>query len=179
MPRTAAEKIASDGKTRIKTKVTFTDFRPKRVHALPKDEERLELGTIIGVATGIKEGKMPDGITTYEGLSGNFELTPNDDTPIRSGICFMPEGFMEPILEQLRDEVDNEGVIVRDGASSVRFAFTVSVFKADNPAGYSWEATPLIEVAENDPLSELRMLTQAPAVAEIEGSRIKGAKETA
>ena len=70
---------------------------------------------------------------------------------------------MNPILTLLRDEVDGEGAVVRDAVSSVRLAYTVSIIKADNPAGYSWKLQPLIEAAANDPLSELRSLLPAPA----------------
>ena len=139
-------------------KISLTNFKPKAILAQPESVLELPLGTIVGIATGIKRGKMPDGVTPYEGMAGDFELKRPGMEPVRSGVCYLPDGFMQPILTLLKDDVDKDGNVTRDAVSSVQMAYNVSVIRADNPAGYSWKLTPLTQAQPNDPLAELRKL---------------------
>lgn len=153
--------------TNLLSKVSLSTFKPKALLALPEETRELHLGTIVGIATGIKKGKMPDGVTPYEGLAGNFEVVYADASKEHdaSGVCYLPDAFMNPILALLKDETNADGEVIREAASSVQLAFNVSVVRADNPAGYSWKLKPLIEASQNDPLAKLRELIPAPTAA--------------
>jgi hypothetical protein len=174
------------------TKISLSDFNPKAIHAQPDTVRKLTLGTIIGIANGIKTGKMPDGVTPYEGMKGNFEIQYADGKRVASGVAYLPDAFMQPILDQLSDEYGTDPedptkeILVRKAVASVRFALLVDVIRAENPAGYSWQVTPIGQVTANDPLSELRGLANGGDVqkllasdkaAEIEGSGKKPAEK--
>lgn len=144
----------------IKSKLVFKDLgEPAAVKLLPEGQTKILLGTIVGIADGIKVSKGADGITEFRGLKGTFEGVPADpkrDT-VKSGVAFLGDAFQADIIALL-DE--------KDGPESVSFAYEVWVVKAPNAAGYSWALAPKMPAAANDPLSEMRKLvTQAPAPA--------------
>lgn len=138
---------------------------------LKNDGDKVLIGTVSGIASGIKRGKMPDGVTPTIGLTGDFEGMPADaaaDT-VRSGVCYLPEGLQNPIIAALTDEVNSEGRVLREGAKSVMFAYEVYSVKAGNAAGFTWEFKSAMPIAENDPLAELRgkllaMRTEQPKI---------------
>lgn len=104
------------------------------------------IGTVIGRANGIKQINMPNG-DKYEGLRGQFEAVNAETGEVTmSGICYLPSGFHDGVLDQLRD----------DNTASVDFAYRVFSIPSQNPQGYSYAMEPLLEPRESDPLSELR-----------------------
>jgi len=157
------------------SKITLTNFNPKRILGLPETTKELLLGAIIGIATGIKEGKDPQG-NVFTGLKGDFEATFTEEgkNPVRSGVCFMPDAFQEPLVNLLSDEVDANGQVTREAAKSAMYGYEVFVIRANNAAGYSWQLRPVTPPSENDPLSELRKLIPAAATApQIEAPKTK------
>lgn len=160
-----------------KTKLTLKDIasgNPKKIMALlPEKEESIVVGTIIGIASGIKNGKGADGVTPAKGLAGDFEGTPADTEldVVRSGVCYLPEAFMNPIFDLLEKE---------GGPDSVQFAAEVLLMRAANPAGYSWAMRPVQDqhAVENDPLKALRSALPKPSAtpAIADQSKAKHAK---
>jgi hypothetical protein len=152
-------------------KITPANYAPKRIHGLKEDQKELVLGSIVGNATGIFTGTNPVDGSVFKGLKGAFEYTDADPERdvLTSGKMFLPSGIDEMIFNAVEEA---------DGGS-VQFAFEVSVFRADNPQGYSWKYKPLMKAAEVDPLSELRKLAaerRALALAAPEGETKPDAK---
>lgn len=146
----------------VKSKVVAKDAgNPKKIVNLPEGENQMLLGTVIGIADGIKISKAADGMTEHKGLKGQFEVTPADATldVVRSGVAFLGESFQADIVKLLEAE---------DGPDSVSFGFEIYVVKATNAAGYSWAYRPLMAASEADPLAALRnqlIKPSAPALA--------------
>lgn len=171
----AAEAAPAKSGPALLSKVSLANFKPKQILALPEETRELSLGHIVGIASGIKVGKQADGVTPYEGMKGDFKIVRPDGSEERSGVCFLPDAFMSPILGMLRDETDADGEVVREAVKSVQLGFEVLVIRADNPAGYSWKLKPLLQPAQNDPLAELSKLIPAPTPAPaIEDKSAKG-----
>lgn len=135
----------------ILAKLNNANYSPKRIHGAPDDVKEYKLGILVGQAVGTFNTTNPATGEIYEGIRGMFEFTDFDETrPIlASGKMFLPTGVAEMVFEALKSDEDHVGI---------RFAFEVSVFRADNPIGYSWKLTPLMDVTTDDPLAELRKL---------------------
>lgn len=107
-------------------------------------ESQRDLYQIVGVASGSKSGTSDYG--EWRNLTGNFaaiNLVTGEE--FRSGIAFLPDVALDPILGQLSM-----------GATAVEFGFTISIIEDDDSAtGYVYTAMPLIEPDENDPLEAL------------------------
>lgn len=105
------------------------------------------LGTIVGVATGIKI-KVDAAGQAFEAITGMFEGTRADNgNVVESGLLYLPGGFHEAITEQLKQE----------GTTAVRFAYSVASVHAKNPIGYSYAFKPLLKTARHSPLEALRI----------------------
>lgn len=145
--------------TVLVTKIALKNVgNPKQITVLPETVRELHLGAIVGVATNVKRGKMPDGVTETIGLAGSFEAIPADaskDT-VRSGVCYLPDAFMLPIIDALSDEIGSDGKVTKEGVASVQFAFEVYAIRAENPQGYSWQLRAAVPPTENDPLAEAK-----------------------
>jgi hypothetical protein len=151
-----------NAETQIKPKLVFKDLgEPAAVKLLPEGQTRLLLGTIVGIADGIKIAKGADGISEFKGLKGTFEGVPADTSkPItKSGVAFLGDAFQADIVALLEDE---------KGPDSVSFAYEVWVIRATNAAGYSWALVPKMQAAPNDPLAEMRKLVERPNVKALE-----------
>lgn len=119
--------------------------KPINVWKIDGDNAEYLLGTVIGVAHDIKKGMNPQGLP-FSGLKGTFEGIPSDperDT-IRSGVCYLPAGFQEPI----------EAVLAA-GEANVKFAFEVYSIKRGENA-YSFKLKPLFQPKATDPLEDFR-----------------------
>lgn len=116
---------------------------------------------VVGVAVGTKSGETDKGI--WLALRGQFEAH-NMETGevVASGTCFLPDAATDMIAAQLSVE----------GCQSVQFAFDVLV-KSDETAitGYVYEAKPLLEPSETDPISALR--SQLPDLPKLEAPKTK------
>lgn len=149
------------------SKITLTNFNPKVLLAQPETVARMNVGTLIGRASGFVSRKSPDGSQTFTGLAGTFEayFTDKSTDPIASGVCFLPDAFQKPLLDILSDEVDNDGAVKREAAEAVQFAFNIIVKRAKNPQGYEWLLEPLHDAQAEQPidfLSDLRSLLPEP-----------------
>lgn len=147
-----------------RTKITLKDIgEPSKVKTLPADQNKFVLGTLVGIATKFVERENATKTEKFEGLGGSFRVIPAADSgtePLESGVLFIPEAFHNMISENLRQaQVNDEG-------ASLNFAFEVASIRANNPAGYSWELTPLIESTAENPIDKLMALIPALAAPE-------------
>lgn len=135
-----------------RTKLVLKDLgEPAIIKTLPETVARHMLGTLAGIATGFVERKSPDGQDKFEGLAGQFRSVPSDPTKdeLESGVLFIPDAFHTMIATPLRS------MLATDPNANLRFAFEVSVIRAKNAAGYSWDFLPKIEASAANPLDEL------------------------
>lgn len=145
----------------LKSKITLTNFRPARLLALPETETRLMLGTLVGRATGVVRRKSPEGEQVFEGLGGMFMAQVDKDEPIRSGVLFMPDAFINPLLEMISDEVDKKtGEVIKQGAEAVEFAYNVWAVRAKNAVGREWELEAIMDPQAEEPMDPLANLTK-------------------
>lgn len=145
--------------TVIKSSITLKSLgNGKAAALLSAVGDKLFLGTIAGIASGVKRGVMPDKVTPSIGLTGDFEATPTDTKAdvVRSGVCFLSQSLMTPIIDALSDEVNADGKVVKEGANSVAFAYEVYAVKDGNAAGFTWVFESAVQPTENDPLAEMR-----------------------
>src|SRR6185312_2681744 len=166
-----------------KSKITLSDFNPKRIATLAPEHKTLALGALIGRSVDTVKRQSPDKSQTFTGLSGDFEayfypyvdasgvsVTPD---PWSSGVLFMPDSFMTSIIELISDKVNPDtGEVLEQGAEAVQFAFEVGVQRAGNPQGYEWYLKPLNERPEaeraTDKLAAMRnvlAISKSPAAA--------------
>jgi len=165
----------------LKSKITLTNFRPARLLALPETETRLMLGLLVGRATGVVQRKSPEGEQVFEGLGGMFKASVDKDEPIRSGVLFMPDSFIRPIIAMLSDEVDKKtGEVLKKGSDAVEFAYKVWAVRAKNAAGREWELEAIMDPKAEEPVDPLAELEArlAPAVPAIENKSDKQPAKT-
>ena len=135
-----------------KAKLVIKDLgNPKRVEDAD-GKRRVILGTILGRASGVKATELRGEM--FMALTGAFEGIPAEaDKPIiRAGICYLPGGFQESVLEALNGGADG---------TVVDFAMEFAADFAKNPIGYSYAAKPLLNKASNDPLASLKAEVEA------------------
>lgn len=133
---------------------------PKAIHGLPKEQRYLRLCIIIGEASGIKQVDDPTHGTVHEALVGRFQSTDAETgDQVRSGMLYLPKGIHETITSAVKAAAEGE---------LVRFALEMRAVRADNPAGYTYEAVPLLKPAEHDPLSEITQLIAQSKQARLE-----------
>lgn len=124
----------------------------KEVPLAKENEHNAFLFRATGIATGFKTG-----IATYGewiAFIGNFEIVKVETGEIfRGGKLFLP-----PIASNLL-----QGAM---GNGPVEFGFDIGVTPAiKSSVGYEWSATPIMEVAENDPIKLMQAkLKNAPAI---------------
>lgn len=114
----------------------------------PKHGEVRPLMRVGGMANGVKKGSTDKG--DWIALTGSFVARAyNEDGSLaddeyRAGTCFMPDVAVELIAGQIQEGVN------------VTFGFDINV-KGDETAivNYVYEAEPLIEAAEDDPMEQL------------------------
>jgi hypothetical protein len=149
--------------TKILTKLTLTNFNPKLFFGQPEGTQELYLGRLIGTGNGVKNAVAQDGVTPMYGLKGTFGAEYSTDREAESsGVLFLPEAYMGPMLDLFEDKTNASGEVEREAVKSLDFAYDVFVIKAANPAGYSWSLRPLLEVAASDPLEAIRARIAAP-----------------
>lgn len=111
------------------------------------EEKELVTARIFGIASGIKLRANIAG-DKFEAIAGNFEATNMETGEIfGSGILFLPAGLHEKLLEPLKNGEDG---------LTIQFGLEISAFPASNPQGYSWKAKNIVQVAQADPLADLR-----------------------
>jgi len=117
-------------------------------------KERVHLARIFGIASGIKVAKGQNGEPVY-GVTGDFRginIEKPGDT-FQSGILYLPGGINEMLLAA----VDTGEVDAKDKPvyREVQFAFDIFAKPSSSPAGYQFEATPVIDAKETDVMAEL------------------------
>ncbi len=174
--------------TKMLTKLTLTNFNPKLFFGVIAAAEAAKqpapveflLGRLVGTGNGVKNAVAQDGVTPMYGLKGTFgaEYTAEGREDETSGVLFLPEAYMGPMLDMFEDKTDAAGVVTSEAVKSLDFAFDIFVIKANNPAGYSWSLRPLLEASASDPLAAIRarigsalpklaLAAPAPAAAQI------------
>lgn len=166
-----------------KSKITLTDFNPKRIASEPPETRFLALGVLIGRGVDIVKRQSPDKNETFTGLRGDFEAYFNSYTssdgkiiapdPWKSSVLFMDMTFLQPIIDIVSDKVDEEtDKILERGAEAVNFAFDIGVQRAGNPQGYEWVLRALNDRPESerqtDKLAQMRKLlgnSKMPVIA--------------
>ena len=141
-----------------KGKITLGDLgAPALIKTLPPDKlvgGKYFVGSLMGKASGFVERtalKAEPGKEVMEGLSGFFRGIPSDlqRDEMESGVLFIPDAFHNLIATKLREAQ------AKDATAEVEFAFDAYSIPAKNPAGYSWELRPAIEMQGVDPLESL------------------------
>lgn len=110
-----------------------------------RNGESVKLMRVIGQCTGMKTGESQFG--PWIAFTGSFQAIKMETGEIfRSGKIFLPE-VAEQLLAPLVMEADGK---------AVEFAFDIEAKRDDSLAiGYIYEVTPLLEVAESDPMKAL------------------------
>jgi hypothetical protein len=155
-----------------KPKLTVKDLgNPKLVTS---DNPKLILGKILGTATGTKE-KVDNKGEVFIAIVGSFEgIRGEDGQRIQSGVLYLPSGFHDEIVAQLKSP----------DVSDVVFAFEVMAHTASNAIGYSYAMRNLLPAMPDDPLERVRALMaervaqklaqiEAQKLAQIEASKAK------
>jgi hypothetical protein len=132
---------------KITNKVLYSKHGEKP--QLPTDDsgkkaDTLYLGTVFGIARGIKTGQTDYGPWTK--LVGQFEAHTHDGRTVQSPECILPEPMQTMLAESLAD----------DNTESVQFAVHVRMNKADNPNGFEYSAETVVDSGRADPLADLR-----------------------
>lgn len=121
------------------------------------------LCVIFGSADGIKTGEDNNG-RVWSALTGTFEgVNLKTNERFRSGKLFLPGGIHETVENAVK-------TLQEDSGSSVKFGLELRSVKASNPIGYSYQAVPLVQVSQEDPLAELRTAIEAKGVKLIEST---------
>jgi hypothetical protein len=140
------------------------------------------IAQIYGIANGIKSVVDKNRGEVYEAITGSFEgVNTKTRRVYQSGVLYLPSGIhglLEAAVKgQFHEEVRSEsGEVTRKAHydfNDVRFALEVSVVKAKNPAGYSYEAKSLIPAVKDDPMSAIREAIAASAQKTIESPKPK------
>lgn len=126
-----------------------------------KVDESKDLYNIVGIASGTKSDISDFG--PWTALTGNFAAVNLETSEqFRSGVAFLPDVALDPILGQLGA-----------GAPAVEFGWVIGIQgDEDVQCGYTYYARPLVEANENDPLERLtsKMLA-TPALEDQSGKK--------
>ena len=125
------------------------------------------IARVYGIASGIKTVVDKNRGEVYEAITGQFEgVNVKTGKVYQSAVLYLPSGI-HGLLEnavkgQYHEEQRNDaGDILRKAHydfNDVRFAMELSVVKAKNPAGYSYEAKSLVPAVVDDPMAAIRAL---------------------
>lgn len=106
----------------------------------------LVLARIYGVANAIKAKENKQTGEVHIAIIGTFEgIAVETGEVFRSAVLYLPSGIHEMLEAPLRD-----------GATAIEFGFDIAAVRANNAAGYSYAAKPIVKPQDNDALSGLR-----------------------
>lgn len=118
------------------------------------------IAIILGMASGLKDVVDKVRGETFHALVGEFEANNLETGEVfRSGVLYLPTGIHDMIeggVKKLQGESD-----------FVQFALQIIAVKANNPAGYTYQAKSLVPSQTVDPLTKLRQslsTSTAPAL---------------
>jgi hypothetical protein len=119
-------------------------------------EERHFLGTIRGIATGVKV-KTDQAGNAFEAILGNFEGVKGKTGEVfNAAMLYLPGGIHEMISEPVKHATqDKDGKPIM---GSLTFSIDLYTVPSSNAAGYSYEAVSNIPIAKLDPFAELRAM---------------------
>ena len=154
------------------------------VAKVPADGGRVQLGTFVGIVSGLKHNVNENGEVT-SGLKGQFRgvSTLGDDTgkelsdsnpprTVTAGVLYLPGGIQDMIEGSLAEAQ------ATDKMATVRFGLNLFAIPATNKAGYSFDADTKLEARESDPLSELLALANEPvALVALDAPAVDNAKK--
>lgn len=143
------------------------------VAKVPQDGGRVELGTIVGIASGLRQTINNDTGEIQTGLKGQFRgvSTLGDDTGkeigpknaqrvVTAGVCYVPGGIQSMIEGALAQAQE------KDEKATVQFGLKLFAIPATNKAGYSFDAETLLKTEEADPLDTLLSMAETADDAE-------------
>jgi hypothetical protein len=144
--------------------------------AVKDTTQRVKLGTIVGIVSGLRQTVNNETGDIQTGLKGNFrgvstlnlfeiekDAEGNDkmkdgkpvmlDTgkviSVTSGVCYLPGGIQDMIEGALAAAKE------KDAKATVSFGIDLYAVKDTNKAGYTFNADTKVETAERDPLDLL------------------------
>jgi hypothetical protein len=151
---------------------------PKRAAALEAGDDTVcWMGEIIGRATGVKKvlTNPQDETSVSYALRGIFEGIPFNEglektdpkcRPIlRSGICWLPGGVHEMVVEAVTG-----GDVATHTPSIVPFRIKIGTRHSTNKVGYEYYNELLSDVSAVDPLADLRGAPQIEHASSAEAS---------
>lgn len=119
---------------------------------LPADGSSLLVMRVLGSATGLKNGNTDFG--EFTAFTGMFEATNVATGEVsRSGKIFLPTAA----------EVMLAGAL-QNSTGPVAFGFDIGVKESDNAIGYEYTAESIFDVAETDPVEQLKKNMTAKAL---------------
>ena len=127
-------------------------------------KEATRLCIVLGKANGIKEGEMKakDGeiLGKWSALTGIFQAKNLETGEVfRSGKLFLPGGIHEVVEAKVK--------ALGESGGTVEFAFELRSIESSSPAGYKYQAVPLIEPQESeDELGALVAMTEGRKMLE-------------
>jgi len=152
-----------------KAKVSFSVLKPKTVDHKLYEKAPYKLGVLVGSASGFKNKIDDRDGKEYVQLQGAFKMiighdaSPASPDSISSGVCYMPDAWMNPIISALRGLGDSASV-----GATVDFVYEVSIGKRGEQ-DYEWIVRDLRPPQAADPLAAI----MAGAVLEIDDKNTK------
>jgi hypothetical protein len=134
-----------------KGSVSLSVFRPKTVQFDNYKDKPYKVGIFVGRATDTFSKIDARNDTEYHGLKGAFKaILGNDAGPqsaesVSSGICYLPEAWLGPIQDALKE--GGEGTVVE-------FVYEVQLVRRGEQ-DYSWQIVDLRPAKAVDPLASL------------------------
>jgi hypothetical protein len=113
-----------------------------------KIEVPTRLYSVVGIATGAKQGESNYGVWTA--LTGQFEVRREDGAVFRAPQILLPDGALTRVLDA-----------VAKLAGSVEFAMVIGAEPADTRKGYEYSVIDIIEPRASDQLAGLRNAVNA------------------
>lgn len=138
-----------------KAKVSFSILKPKTVEFKLYKDAPYKLGVLVGSASGFKQKIDDRDGKEYVQLQGAFKMiighdaSPSSPDSVSSGVCYMPDAWMNPIISALRGLGDSAAV-----GATVDFVYEVSIGKRGEQ-DYEWIVRDLRPPQAADPLAAL------------------------
>lgn len=145
-------KTQKQNETAIVAKLTVATmkFEPARAKS---EGKKVFLGRIMGIADGLKTVKAANG-DVHTAITGTFlGLNAKTQDEYRSGVLYLPTGIHDLVQNAVDAGLDENG---KPTYTAVEFGIDLYAVPAGTPAGYSYEANPVIQAQESDPVAELR-----------------------
>lgn len=147
------------------SKITVKTVKCKPAKA-KAEERRVPMMRCFGIASGLKTVVAANG-DVHTAITGDFKAQniETGDTFV-SGVLYLPAGIHDLLQSAVDGGLDkNDKPVYRP----VKFGLDIYAVPSTVPAGYSYEATPIIEAQEDDRLAELAQAL--PALPSYDGAK--------